>query len=70
MTEHEQLADVAEVVELDDYETVNEYLRLSWVLIGTYVSGRTDYRSRQESTYYCLAWMKSKGDVRHPDGRS
>lgn|GEM_PF-3268501 len=59
--------DVAEVFETSSYKDANQYLKLGWKLLSTYLRDYGHPVERHQWTVYCLAWPKDAGDPQHPE---
>lgn len=55
--------DISCVAEASNATTVNNYLSLGWVIMGT---SSSQYSEHGYSFKYHLAWPKNLGEVKHP----
>lgn len=68
MSPENVLHDIIEVVETNEHEEANAYLRAGWVLISTHVMDSGEVGERLERTVYCLGWPRRSGEVAYvPD---
>lgn len=58
---------IVEIIELDYYSKVNEYLKCGWVLLSASVAV-APYANQgvQERSIYSIGWNKKNGEVQYP----
>ena len=63
MSAESVLHEITEIVETNENEQANAYLRAGWVLISTHVMDYGEVGERLERTVYCLGWPRRCGEV-------
>lgn len=59
------LHSIIELKECDDYQVVNEYLKLGWILISTHLTDSGHPVERHQKTNYCIGWNIKLGKPNH-----
>lgn len=54
-----ELSEITKVVELTNYNDVNEYLDLGWKTIGFYTTAYADFPGSTQTPHYILMWVGS-----------
>ena len=58
------------VIELSDFNEVNEYLNLGWTFSNQYISDSGEYGQPSQRIHYVLLWKKADVEPKHTEDSS
>lgn len=62
---------IVEIVELENYFKVNEYLKCGWILLSASVSVAPYLNEGNvKQSIYALGWSKKNGEIQHPSKKT
>lgn len=61
---------IIQIKELNNEESVNQYLELGWVLLNVLTVDRGEPRAVSQYVKYILGWNKDSGQIKTPEDPS